>query len=227
MTETPHTTTLGNLTFTAPASLGSPTGTLPAIQQKPAEPKADEPEYEHGFPPGTPVAQMTAEQRAAYDTHVKTRNAERRRELEDATGGRTLEQVKADLAELDTLRDQSRNDTEKAIAKAKKDALAEAAAAYGPRLVNAAFSAALGNMKPEDKAELLDTINPAKFLTTNGDLDTDKVSAWITKYAPQTGTGVGGHVADHGAGRRSTTMLSPREQGLAEALKRFPPKATA
>ena len=117
--------------------------------------------------------------------------------LRDGLGNSTLEQAKADLAELETLRERTRTDSEKQLAEAKKTARAEVEAEYGPRLVKAAFGAALSQMSEEDRAGLLDTINPTKFLTEQGDVDTAKVNDWITKYA-STGTGQGGQYGDHG-----------------------------
>ena len=182
------------------------------------------PNNEHGFPDNTPVSAMTETQRQAYDTHVKAKNEAKRNELRDALGNRTLDQAKADLAELETLREQTLSDRDKAIAEAKKVARAEIAAEYAPRLVRAAFGAALSQMSDSDREELMDTINSSKFLTPTGDVDTAKVTDWIAKYA-STDTGPGGKVADHGQGRRSASTLSPSEAGLAEAQRRFGTKS--
>lgn len=217
MTDTPitGTTTTGN-TITL-----NPTGNLTTTTTTNVPKPADKP----AFPADTPVADMEPGEQAAYwrDKAQKHEKAWRGKVGSDLTP----EQYAAEHAELEQLRDTTRTDTEKAIAQAKKEARAEVEAEYAPRLVTAAFTAALSKMNAEDRNELLDTINPAKFLTPNGELDTDKVGSWIKKYVPQSDTGVGTHTADHGGGRRTTTTVSPRDAGLAEARKRFPPKATA
>lgn len=211
--------TVGNLTFTVPQS--SPQATPPQ-----ATPPAKT-EHEHGFPPNTPVSQMTPEEKAAYSEHVEARTRERRDALKGAIGDRSLEQVKADLDELESLRDKDRTATEKEIAAAKKAMRAEVEAEYAPRLVKAAFATALAGMKDDERVELLDTINVSAFVNQQGDLDAVKVTNWIKRYAPQSDTGTGEQYGDHGGGKRTPSRVPPGAEGLAEAQRRFGDQPTA
>jgi hypothetical protein len=186
----------------------------------------------NGYPANTPVENMNVEQQAAYWR-------EQARKHEKAWQGKLGRDVTPDayadqIAELERLRGEVGTETDRKISQARKEERAAVAAEYGPRLVRAALGGSLAAMAEADRAELLDTINPAAFLTPEGEVDTAKVQTFVTKFVPGAatapngaGTAPSGHVADHGGGRRGTTMPSPREAGLAEAQRRFGNKAAA
>lgn len=153
-----------------------------------AKAAADTAAAETGFPANTPVAEMSAQQQAAY-WQDKARKHEGRVK---ALGNLTPEQ----LAELKEKADKADNleldlgtDIEKASALAKRAAADEADAKYRPMLVNAEFkAAAAGRIAPDKLATILEPLDLSKFLAADGTPDTDKVTAYIDGIAPATGS---------------------------------------
>ena len=215
-------TTTNSLSGTAVSGVApSTTSTLTITSPNQQTATTDAPPY----PPNTAVEDMTPVQQAAYWKEMS-------RKHEKAWQGKvgrdlTPEAYQAQLDELETLRGQVGTETDKQIAQARKEERAAVAAEYGPKLVRAALGAHLAAMAEADRAELMDSINPTAFLTPEGEVDTAKVQTFVTRFVQGAATASGGHVADHGAGKRSTTRLSARDAGLAEAQRRFGNKAAA
>jgi hypothetical protein len=193
----------------------NPTTTTQTTQAAPPPP----------YPKDTPVENMTTEQQAAYWRDI----ARKHEKAWQGKVGRDLtpEAYDAQLKELESLRAQAGTESDRAIAQARKEERAAVAAEYGPKLVRAALGSALAGMAEADRNELMDSIDPTRFLTDKGDVDTAKVQTFLTKFVQGAAMAPGGRIADHGAGKRSTTMLSPREAGLAEAKRRFGDKVPA
>lgn len=149
-----------------------------------------------GYPKDTPVAEMTADQKAAYG---KAKDEERRaatREWKSVTGDRTPAQLKADLEELDKLKKAGMTEGEKAITEAKEATRAEVAL----ESVRAAFDLLLpDDMSDEDKEAKLEVLNLKAFLTADGKVDTAKVKTHAATIAPAKGTQ---QDRDFGQGRR-------------------------
>lgn len=203
----------------APASsyvAGTTVSTAPVVVPAPAAVAApDTPD--RGFPANTPVADMTAEQQVAYYKHQSRRHEER------AKGRDDYDQVKAELA---TLKASSMSEQEKAVAEAKaagrSEALTEANHGAAQAILRATLAAR--GKSAEDIQDIVGAVNPAAFMGKDGVLDTDKVATYAGKIAGPVGAGVG---PDMGQGRRVTAKVSGREQGLAEAEKRFGKTQTA
>lgn len=158
------------------------------MSEKPGTSEGNENEggsTDKGFPPETPVSEMTDAQQAAYwkfhsrkhETQAKSREdydelkalADKWREHEKAS--KPADQVKAE------------EDAEE-IRKAAEKAVA---AKYATKLVTAEFKAAVaGRMKPEDLTEILDDMDLTKYLTDDGDVDTDRVTKKAAIIAPET-----------------------------------------
>lgn len=178
---TPGSTAGGGGTATAPAGTGTP-----------AAPDAG---ADNGFPENTPVANMTADQQVAYWKHQSRKHEQRAAERAD------YDTIKA---ERDRIKAASQTEAEKAIEQAKADAAAAATAAaraaFAPKLVAAKLEAALAGKMPADKiAGQVAFLDHSKFLTADGEVDTDKVMQYAAGLAP-----AGGQWPDTGQGRRGT-----------------------
>lgn len=89
--------------------------------------------------------------------------------------------------ELETLKQSTMTDIEKAAATAKAEGRAEAARELAEeRVLDKIRVAAAG--RPVDLDALLEGVSPSKFLDTDGQPDTKAISAWVDRVAPA-GTG--------------------------------------
>jgi len=136
-----------------------------------------------GFPADTPLAEMTAEQREAYWKHQARKHENRVKSLGD------IDALKAKAEAFDALEAEKLTPSEKAIQEARAEererVLAEQAKAVADRLVAAEFKVAFaGRKKPEEVAELLEPLDLTKFLTSDGEVDADKVSKYAAGIAP-------------------------------------------
>ncbi len=178
---------------------GAPDDDPPPSDPPPADAPAADPANadadDKGFPANTPVAEMTPQQRDAYNAHMRERNRETARQWRAVTGERTPQQLADDLAELDRLRTASLTDSERAIEDAKRQAREETTREYGPRSVRAAFDLLLGDMPEQERNDEIDLLDLSKFLKQNGDVDTAKVRQFAQKIAPP--------VKDEGTQRRN------------------------
>lgn len=193
----------------------------------PAPPVADPPAptappVDKGYPDNTPVAEMTYQQQAAYYKAQSRKQEERVK----AYGGLTTEQI-ADLRDKaekhDKLERELMSDSAKAVAEAKDAAKKEADAKYAPLLVQAKFeAAAAGRIEAERLTTILEPLDMSKFLTATGEVDAAKVSAFVEQVAPGKGNGTKPlGPSTHGQGQRNGVQMSAKEQGRAEAEKRF------
>lgn len=159
-----------------------------AATVEPADPTLNE----HGYPDKTPVADMPAEQQAAYWKHQSRKHEDRVKSMGD------YESVKA---ERDQLKTATQTDAEKAIEAARKEASdtarAEARKETLPTLVRSEFRVAAAGKIPADRlATILDPLDLTKFLTADGgEVDADKVQQYVdglgldSRKWPDTGQG--------------------------------------
>jgi alanyl-tRNA synthetase len=175
----------------------------PAPPAAPVEPAT-------GFPADTPVAEMTTEQQAAYWKHQSRKHEERARSRED------YDAVKAKAAELDRIKAEQMTEQEKAVTKAREEALAEgkrqAMTDLATKYTRAMLDTALTSRgkSPEQVNTLLRHVNFESYVA-NGEPDTDAIAAYADSIAgPVTGGGQGR--ADHGQGARG-------QQGKATGLE--------
>lgn len=111
----------------------------------------------------------------------------RKQETRAKENSDAAKQVEALKAELEQFRQASMSETEKALAKATKDAeakgRADALTAVGQRLVRAEFKAlAAGNIPDLDG--VLDDLNLAKFIGQDGEPDTKAIEAAVKRLTP-------------------------------------------
>ncbi len=121
------------------------------------------------WPANTPVAEMTAVQQAAY-WRDKSQKHEK--------------QSKANLTELDKIRRAGLSTDEQKLEEARDAGRAEVMATVGARLVDAEIKAsAAGRLDDKQRTALLEGLDRNRFLTDDGDVDTDKVEALIEGIA--------------------------------------------
>lgn len=105
------------------------------------------------------------------------------------------------VKELETLRQQSMSDTDKAVAVARAEARTEALREAGAKLAESHMRLAAAGRNVDIDA-LIEGVNVAKFLDDAGDPDVKAITAWVDRVAPpatadttgkrDTGTGVRG-----------------------------------
>lgn len=149
---------------------------------KPVEPKPAEPAPvpDKGFPENTPVADMTAQQQAAYWKHQARRHEDRAKQ---APSEAELTELRAAKEERDQLRQAQMTDAEKAVEAARAEGEKTARLALAPDLVAAEFRAQAAGRIPGLDA-LVEDLNHAKFLTAEGRPDHDAISARVQALIP-------------------------------------------
>lgn len=217
----PHTGRPLRAVFVSPSTgrvfwpvLGAEDNPPPEPPTPPAPPTPTPPDP--GFPTGTPVAEMTAEQQAAYWKHQSRKHEDRAKTFGNLTADE-LTALREKAARHDALEEELASDAEKAAAEAKRTAQAEADGKYRPMLAETAFRVAIGDRKTaEEIDEFIGDLNLTRFLTDDGKVDTAKVLARVAQFAPATGTpqqqrpgpspsGQGGGTGRAGTDRNSLT----------------------
>jgi hypothetical protein len=85
--------------------------------------------------------------------------------------------------ELDSLKQQTMTELEKAVATARTEARAEALREVGATRVDDALRVALAG-RPVDVDALLDGLDRTRFLDTEGQPDRDAIASWVDRIAP-------------------------------------------
>jgi|SRR5690606_37881184 len=143
-------------------------------------------------------------------------------QLGDA-GKRAIERMKRERnearRELEKLRREAMSDQERAVAEARDAGRAEALREMAGRLVDAEIrSAAVG--RPLNVDALLANVDRSKFLTEDGDVDREAVTAWLDQLAPaQTEPRL---ASDLGQGTRGAARTNPADvfgQLITQSLK--------
>lgn len=165
-----------------------------------------------GFPANTPLEQMNVEQRAAYWQHYARQHEGRYKDLATATKGLTAAQIaeRFDKADKhDAIELELGSTADKAAAKAAQEATEKTLGELQPELIQARLDAAAGRagVSEEDLTAALQFVDTAKFLGTDGKVDTDKVKAFIATIKP----------ASNGGGAARRTGPSSSGQGHHQA----------
>ena len=164
-----------------------------------------------GFPADTAPEDMTQEQQTAYWKHQARRHEQSAKRLGDVT----LEQYKAQQTELEQLRRDKMSDSDKALDDARKAGREEERKALQPKMVQAAFDAAIGTIDDEDEAkavrDMVDALDFGSFITDDGAVDTARVQSVAGRI---TGSAIARPATSgYGGGRRSSTQASGVEAG--------------
>lgn len=135
--------------------------------------------HEHGFPKDTPLVEMTDKEQAAYwkfhaRKHESTANARS-----------DYDQQKADAEKWRQAQDEKKTPDQKAIDAAKEEARAEERRKIAPRLVRAEFKAQGVGIDKDLLEAFLEDADLTKYLTSDGDVDADKVKTRVEKLTPK------------------------------------------
>lgn len=134
-----------------------------------------------GYPKDTRVAEMTADQQAAYWRHQSQKHEGRYKNL---TGDRSFDDVKKDLDEITEIRKAKQTPSEQAVNEAREQGKAEALAEASSKAATAIFRASL-TAQGHDEAEVNDFV--ANFNVNNfiadGEVDTEKLATFAKRFA--------------------------------------------
>lgn len=170
-----------------------------------------------GFPANTPVAEMNADQRAAYWEDKAKKHEGRNKEILGITGGKYGDELRTILEERETLRQANLTDAQRQVEEAARTAREEATREFGPKSVRAAFDLLLGDMPEEERNAEIELLDLSKFLTQNGDVDTAKVRTFAQKIAPAV---KGAGERNYGQGQRGAGSASGLEAGRSRYKER-------
>lgn len=176
----------------------------------------DEQGNDLGYPANTAVAEMKPEQQAAY---WRSESKKQQKLREDAERKIAQQQGSPNGDGSGTVpgQQQSSTDSEAAVQAAREAGRREAA--RDSVLVTMTATLQSRGKKPDEITELLDVVNPDKFLDENGKLDGTKVANYVARVAPVSGTQSGGGGLP-GQGRHEQGGMSAREKAQAEARRR-------
>jgi hypothetical protein len=128
-------------------------------------------------PPADPPKTYT---QADIDKAVEARLARERSKFKD------YDDIKAKAARLDELEQANASDLEKAVKAAQDETRAAVVREYGQKLAAGILKAELSQrMKPADADALISDLNLGKFVTDDGDVDSDALKAVIDRVAPK------------------------------------------
>lgn len=160
----------------------APAAAAPAQQPTdPAQQPATGSEGDRGYPQGTPLEQMNAEQREAYWKYHARQWETRAKEKSD------YDALKTKAEQYDQYLATQATETDQKIAAAKQAGYQEAAAKAAVVLVDAHVRAGLTNRLGPDQIEALaGNLNHQHFLAADGlSVDAVKVATFIQTVAPQ------------------------------------------
>jgi hypothetical protein len=137
-----------------------------------------------GFPDGTPLEEMTAEQQAAYWKDKARKHETRVKSLGNLSADE-LAALREKANRHDALEFELMSDKDKAVAEAKESASTEARSTWLPRVVAAEFkAAAAGRIESDRLAAILEPLDLSKFIDGD-DVDAEKVAAFVDDIAPK------------------------------------------
>lgn len=166
-------------------------------EEKGSEKGADD--GDKGFPAGTPISDMTAEQQAAYWKHQSRKHENQVKALGD------VEQLRDKAKKFDDLQNADRTPEQKSIDAARADERAKVEAEWKPRLAETEVKSELRaqlsarGVTGKTATAVIEPLSMKNFLTTTGEVDTDKVSTYVDSIAPK-----GGKWPDMGQGNRGS-----------------------
>ncbi len=195
----------------------------PKPDDDPPKPPADPVKDDAGFPAGTPLAEMTGDQREAYWKHQSRKHEQRLKDLGD------VDDIVKKAGQYDALAKASQTEQERAVEAAKAEARAEERKASAPRLVSAEFRAqAAGRLTADQIRELTEDLDMTKYLTDKGEVDVDRVARKVDALAPKNDDEKKTRKRpDLGQGRRDQTKEGGIAAGRDMYASRHPARTTA
>lgn len=189
----------------SPAPTPAPAPPTPAPAPAPAD---------KGFPEGTPLEQMTAEQREAYWKHYARQHEQRVKDLGSLTPEQ-LAELRDKAEKHDKLERELMSDKDKAIAEAKEAAETEARQSFLPQLVLAEFKASAAGRIPAEQLEgIVGPLDKSFFYAADGkSVDADKVKAYVDQLAPAAAPATSGRRGPSAAGTGGSSTGRPAGGG--------------
>jgi len=172
------------------------------------------------YPEGKAVADMTAEEQAAY---WKFHSQKHEQAWKGKLGEYTPEQVSEMAKRIEEIEAANLSDTEKAVKEAYERGKAEASADSANVAVRAlidARKASLDETEDADIIESLDLLDYTKFIT-DGSVDSARLTKVLDRLAPVGGGASTSRWPETGQGNRNTGTGSAKDAGKAEAERRF------
>jgi hypothetical protein len=186
----------------------------------PADQKNNGPEMvtdEHGtalYPKNTAVAEMTPVQQANY---WRAESKKQQKLREDAERKAQGSQNSGGSGTVPDQQQSQTGDSEAAVQAAREAGRREAA--KDAVLVTISATLQSRGKKPDEITELLDVVNPDKFLDEHGKIDGTKVANYVSRVAPASGSNGGGGNPGQGNHERQSG-LSARDRAKSEAERR-------
>lgn len=170
------------------------------------------------YPANTAVAEMTAEQRANYWRAESKKQQRLREEAERKAQGSQNGDGSG------TVRDQQQSSSDSEAAVRAAEAKGRREAAKDAVLVTITTTLQSRGKKTDEITELLDVVNPDKFLDDNGKIDGTKVANYVARVAPASGSqnddssggnpGQGNHQQQGGMSARDRAKAEAERRGL-------------
>lgn len=184
----------------------------------------------YGFPADTRVAEMTDKQQAAYFRASKDTYEAR---LKTMPSAEELTELRRKADAHDALNDELLTDHERELKNERARSDAAAAEKANRRVLSAELRAAVALRLPA--ASIQDWIdktvpyaNVSAFLGADGEIDTDKVVAYVETHTAAPGRGINGiplGPSAAGQGVHRDPLVKPGAAGAAEAERRYGDKA--
>jgi hypothetical protein len=153
---------------TAPTGEENPEGAAGGATPKPKPPE------DKGFPANTPIVDMTVEQRAKYWEH-QSKKHEKNRKPDN------LADLQAKAQKLDQIENDAKSPDQKAIDAARAEGLLAGRRELLPAAIAAELRAQVPTLTAEEVTEIVDDLNLDKFMTADGGIDMDRVTAHAAK----------------------------------------------
>lgn len=170
----------------APAAPAAPPAPAPIPAAAPAPaPPSPAPAADRGYPEGTPLEQMTAEQQAAYWKYYARQHEQRNKDLGNLTPEQ-LAELRTKAEKHDALEFEMLSEKDKAIESARAEASHQALDEFMPKLVAAEFkAAAAGRIDASQIEGIIGPLDKTYFYAADGrSVDATKVAAYIDQIAP-------------------------------------------
>lgn len=184
---------------------------------------AGPPDSDKGFPEGTPLAEMTDAQKAAYWQHY----ARKHEDTVKAFKGLTPQQAAELQTKVEELESKNATAEEKALKAARDEAFqqarAQAEAEFLPQIRAAQVQSIASQIVQGDKlAAFMNIVDPSKFLGEDGSVDEEKVMGSLTAmYAGEMQTQAGPRWQNFGQHSPPPPPPNAGAGGMAEAQRRF------
>lgn len=205
--------------MTDPSPAAPPQDAPPPPQTVPAGPS----DGDKGFPDGTPLAEMSDAQKAAYWQHY----ARKHEDTVKGFKGLTPQQV-ADLqSKVETLETEKLSSDEKALKQARDEAAEAAAEAakseYLPQIQALQVKSIASQIISGDKLNaFMQVVNPAALVGKDGQVDEAQIMGVLTAmYGTDPQPSTGQRHQNFGQYSTPPPRGAPGQAGTAEAQKRF------